>query len=73
MFGVPVNLTHPMIEKSPLHHLSKAIGKAILSPVELTKEYLTNPDARDQLSTLTIDKEELLKLQDDIYSNPQKY
>lgn len=28
---------------------------------------------RDQLSTLTIDKKELLKIQDDIYSNPQKY
>ena len=28
---------------------------------------------RDQLSMLTVDKKELLKLQEDVYANPQKY
>ena len=37
------DVNHPYIEKSPLFHLSKAIGRATFSPVELTKEYLTNP------------------------------
>ena len=55
--------SNPLIEKSPLFQISKAIGKASISPVELTKEYLTNPAARDQLSMLTIDRDELLKLQ----------
>lgn len=67
------DVNSPWIQKSPLFHLSKAIGRTSISPVELTQEYLTNPAARKQLSMLTIDKEELLKLQDDIYSNPQKY
>ena len=62
-----------MIEKSPLFHLSKAIGRVTYSPIELTREYLTNPEARDQLSMLTVDKEELLKIQEDIYANPGKY
>ena len=47
---------HPAIQKSPLHHLSKAIGRVSYSPIELTKEYLTNPKMRDQLSMLTVDK-----------------
>lgn len=47
---------HPMIEKSPLFYLSKAIGRVNISPVELTQEYLTNPKARETLSSLTIDK-----------------
>ena len=64
---------HPAIQKSPLHHLSKAIGRVSYSPIELTKEYLTNPKMRDQLSMLTVDKEELLKLQEDLYANPQKW
>ena len=37
------DVEHPWIEKSPLYHLSKAIGRVSFSPVELTKEYLTNP------------------------------
>ena len=64
---------HPNIEKSPLFHLSKAIGRVEMSPVELTKEYLTNPSLRKQFSMLTVDKTELLKIQDDVYANPQKY
>ena len=56
------SFSHPLIEKSPLYHLSKAIGRVSISPIELTREYLTNPDAREQLSMLTVDKKELLKL-----------
>ena len=67
------DVPHPLIEKSPLYHLSKAIGRVTYSPIELSQEYLTNPQLRDQLSMLTIDKNELLKIQDDIYQNPQKY
>ena len=62
-----------MIAKSPLHHLSKAIGRVSYSPIDITKEYLTNPKTRDQLSMLTVDKKELLKLQEDLYANPQKW
>ena len=65
--------SNPAIKKSPLFYISKAIGRASMSPIELTKEYLTNPEARDRLSMLTIDKEELLKLQEDVYANPMKY
>ena len=43
------------------------------SPVELTREYLTNPGAREELSMLTVDKEELQRIQDDIFANPGKY
>ena len=68
-----VDVEHPQIVKSPLHHIAKAIGRVSISPIELTKEYMTNPKTRDQLSMLTVDKKELLKLQDDIYANPQKY
>ena len=67
------HFSHPLIEKSPLHHLSKAIGRVSISPIELTREYLTNPSMRKDLSMLTIDKNELLKIQEDIYANPQKY
>jgi starvation-inducible outer membrane lipoprotein len=64
---------HPAIEKSPLFHLSKAIGRVEMSPVELTKEYLLNPELRKNFSMLTVDKAELLKIQADVYANPQKY
>jgi hypothetical protein len=37
------DLQHPQIDKSPLFLISKAIGRVSLSPVEMTKEYLTNP------------------------------
>ena len=56
-----------------MYHISKAIGRVSFSPIELTKEYLTKPDMRNQLSMLTVDKAELLKLQEDLYANPQKW
>ena len=67
------DMSHPGIEKSPIHHLSKAVGRASLTPIELTREYMTNPAARESMSVLTLDKEELLKLQDDVFKNPMKY
>ena len=51
---------HPQIASSPLYHLSKAVGRASLTPLELTREYLTNPEARDSMTVLTLDKDELL-------------
>ena len=56
------DFNHPLIEKSPLYHLSKAIGRASVSPIELTREYLTNPNVRADFSMLTVNKEELLKV-----------
>ena len=66
-------MSHPAIERSPIHHISKAVGRASLTPIELTREFLTNPQAREGMSVLTLDKEELLKLQDDVFKDPLKY
>jgi len=67
------DVSHERIEQSPLYHLSKAIGRVSISPIELSKEYLTNPASRNNLSLLTFDKKELLALQKDIYKNHQKW
>lgn len=67
------DVAHPQASKSPLHLISSAIGRVSLSPVEMTKEYLTNPERREQLSKLTLDKKELKKLQKDVLTNPEKY
>ncbi len=67
------DVAHPWIEKSPLHVIAKAIGRVNLTPVEITKEYLTNPERRQQLSMLTLDHGELDKLQNDVLLNPEKY
>ena len=64
---------HPDIEKSPLWHLSKVVGKRNITPPELAKAYITNPDAKNDLNIYTFDKEELLKLRRDILSDPEKY
>ena len=66
-------MEHPQIASSPLYHLSKAVGKVSLTPLELTREYLTNPEARDKMTMLTLDKDELLRLQDDVFNDPLKY
>lgn len=66
-------MPHPHLERSPLHIISKAIGRVSLSPIEMTKDYLTNPNARDHLSMLTLDKSELHRLQTDVLNNPDKY
>ena len=53
---------HPGIEKSPLYHLSKAMGRVTFNPIQLTQDYLTKPELRSELSLLTIDRDELLKI-----------
>ena len=37
---------HPELHYSPLYYVAKAIGKVSLTPVEMTREYLTNPAVR---------------------------
>jgi hypothetical protein len=44
-----------------------------LTPVEITKQYLTNPNLVQPMSLYTFDKEELLKLRKDVFENPEKY
>ena len=67
------DMEHPKIASSPLYHLSKAVGRVSLTPLELTREYLTNPEARDSMTVLALDKDELLRLQDDVFKDPMKY
>jgi hypothetical protein len=66
-------MEHPQIASSPLYQLSKAVERVSLTPLELTREYLTNPDARDKMTVLTLDKDELLRLQEDVFNDPLKY
>jgi hypothetical protein len=56
------DVDHPELHWSPLYYVAKAIGKVSLTPVELTREYLTNPKARTEMTALTIDEEALLRL-----------
>lgn len=49
------DIVNPLIEKSPLYQISKAIGRVSLSPVEITREFLTKPERREQLTMLTLD------------------
>ena len=51
-----------MLTKSPLYYIAHAIGKVSMTPVELTKEYLTNPAVRQDMTALTIDEKALLEL-----------
>ena len=53
--------------------MSKAIGRVNLTPPELAKEYLTNPEAAKNLQLYSFDKKELLKLREDLLANPEKY
>jgi hypothetical protein len=66
-------MEHPDIQKSFLWHLSKAIGKRNITPPELAKQYLTNPDLHKTMNLFTFDKEELLRLRRDILERPQYY
>ena len=54
-------------------HLSKAIGKVSLAPVEMARVYLTDPEAAKSMEVYTFDKNELEKLSKDILANPDKY
>ena len=55
-------MEHPDIQKSFLWHLSKAIGRINITPPELVKQFLTNPDIKEATTLYTFDKEELIKL-----------
>ena len=41
------DIEHHQIDKSPLSHIGKAIGRVAYSPVEMTREFLTNPARRE--------------------------
>ena len=64
---------HPELHRSVLHHISKAVGKRNIAPLEMARQYLTNPKAQEQMTLFTFDKEELQKLRTDILQNPDKY
>ena len=66
-------VTNPEMEFCPLHFVAHAIGKVSMTPIEMTREYLTNPDMREHMSALTIDADAVKKVQDDIYSNPRRW
>jgi hypothetical protein len=67
------DMDHPNIKKSPLHYISKAIGRVNLAPAELAQTYLTQPEMRGKLSMVTFDEAELRRLQADILAEPDKY
>jgi len=54
-------------------HLMKAVGKVSLTTPQMVKVFLTDVNQRDNMSMLTFNKEELLKIQDDVYADPEKY
>lgn len=56
------DMDHPNIKKSPLHYISKAIGRVNLAPAELAQSYLTQPEMRQKLSMVTFDEAELKRL-----------
>lgn len=66
-------VNHPEIEQSVMFHLSKAVGKACLAPVEMMKEYISNPQFRDKMTTYVFDKQALEELRRDLLANPEKY
>jgi hypothetical protein len=41
------DMNHPDIERSFLWQFSKAIGKVNIAPLELAKEYMSNPDIKN--------------------------
>jgi len=56
-----------------MHHLSSVVKKQNFTPVEMTKAYLTTPNARDLMESYVFDKNDIEKLRDDIFENPEKY
>ena len=68
-------MEHPELQQSPLHYISKVVGKISYTPVELAKAYMTNQNniREHPLELFTFNRDELLKLRDDILENPEKY
>jgi hypothetical protein len=66
-------MDHPLLAQSPIYHISKAVGRVSMTPPELVKTFLTNSETKSAMSFLTLDKKELLALQQDVLQNPEKY
>jgi hypothetical protein len=64
---------HPELHRSVLYHISKAVGKVNIAPLEIAKEYLTNPKIAKEYNLLTFDKDQLKALRREVLENPQKY
>ena len=67
------DMEHPEMKHSFLWYISKAVGKTTIAPPELAKYYLTDPTLQKQSTLYTFSKEELLKLRDDVFANPEQY
>jgi hypothetical protein len=55
-------MEHPDAPTSFLYHISKAVGKANLAPIELFKSYVTNPEVARNCQPYLFDPNELFKL-----------
>ncbi len=64
---------HPELDRSVLYHLSKAVKKTTLAPVEIAQAYLSNPELAKKLTHYTFDMKELKELRKDILENTEKY
>lgn len=67
------DMEHPLLKKSVMHHLSSVVKKNNFTPVEMTKAYLTTPNAKKLMESYIFDKEDIEKLRRDIFDNPDKY
>ena len=47
-------------------YISKVVGKTNITPPELAKQYLTHKDLEKSMNLYTFNKEELLKLREDL-------
>ena len=66
-------MDHPDLQNSPIFHLTKAVGRITMTPHEMAKAYLTDPDLRKQMTLLTLDPKELERIYKDILDQPEKY
>lgn len=67
------DMKHPDLHKSPLYYIAEALGRVSLTAPEMAKSWLTDPENRELMTTITIDKNELDRINTDLLSNPEKY